>query len=209
MSNFKNNIGELLEKKGITQRDLADLIGTTEVSVSRYVNSDRIPKCTTCIQIAKVLDCKVEELYTLQKEKEQASAGMTEQEVVEAIKFLKGKYPLGLCDRDEYENTQIAIKALETMQKLKKRNLTMGDLENYIQFEDECVKKNFTFKSLLEAREKQIPKEVKFEQWIDTKCDCGHIFSVHHGDGYHSIPYENQTSYCPNCGQKLNWGEEE
>lgn len=38
---------------------------------------------------------------------------MTEQEVVEAIKFLKGKYPLGLCDRDEYENTQIAIKALE------------------------------------------------------------------------------------------------
>ena len=83
MSNFKNNIGELLTKKGITQKELAALIGATETSISRYVNGDRIPKGTTCIQIAKVLDCKVEELYTLQKEK--ASRGMTEQEAIEYI----------------------------------------------------------------------------------------------------------------------------
>ena len=31
----------------------------------------------------------------------------------EAIEFLKGKYPLGLCDEDEYKNAQTAIKALE------------------------------------------------------------------------------------------------
>ena len=36
---------------------------------------------------------------------------MTEAE--EAIEFLKGKYPLGLCDEDEYKNSQTAIKALE------------------------------------------------------------------------------------------------
>lgn len=108
-----------------------------------------------------------------------------------------------------YEAVEIAIKTLEVIHELEKRNLTIGDLENYIQFEDECVKKGFTFNSLLEAREKQIPKEVKLEQWMDTKCDCGHVFSVHHGDGYHSIPYENQTNYCPNCGQKLDWNEEE
>ena len=59
------------------------------------------------------------------------------------------------------------------------------------------------------ALEKQIAKEVKFEPWMNTECDCGFVFSVHHGDGYHSIPYENQTKYCPNCGQKLDWGEEE
>ena len=34
----------------------------------------------------------------------------------------------------------------------------------------------------VKALEKQIAKEVKFEQWMDTKCDCG---------------------------QKLDWGEEE
>ena len=61
----------------------------------------------------------------------------------------------------------------------------------------------------IKALEKQIPKKVKIEQWIDTKCDCGYEFSKHRGDGYYSIPLENKTKYCPNCGQKLDWSDEE
>ena len=57
----------------------------------------------------------------------------------------------------------------------------------------------------IQALENQIPKKVKIEQWIYTKCDCGYEFSKHHGDGYYSIPLENKTKYCPNCGQKLDW----
>ena len=59
----------------------------------------------------------------------------------------------------------------------------------------------------LQALEKQIPKKVKKEQWIDSKCTCGYVFSKHHGDGYYSIPLENKTKYCPNCGQKIDFGE--
>lgn len=62
---------------------------------------------------------------------------------------------------------------------------------------------------IINALEKQIPKKVKIEQWIYTKCDCGYEFSKHHGDGYYSIPLENKTKYCPNCGQKLDWRDEE
>lgn len=58
-----------------------------------------------------------------------------------------------------------------------------------------------------EALKKQIPKKVEKQQWIDTVCECGRVFSKHHGDGYHSIPYENQTKYCPECGQALDWEE--
>lgn len=61
----------------------------------------------------------------------------------------------------------------------------------------------------INALEKQIPKKVKIEQWIYTKCDCGYEFSKHHEDGYYSIPYEKKTKYCPNCGQKLDWSDEE
>ena len=61
----------------------------------------------------------------------------------------------------------------------------------------------------IQALEKQIAKKVKIEQWIYTKCDCGFDFSEHHGDGYYSIPIENKTKYCPNCGQKLDWSDEE
>ena len=65
------------------------------------------------------------------------------------------------------------------------------------------------FSTAINALEKQIPKKVKIEQWIYTKCDCGFEFSKHHGDGYYSIPLENKTKYCPNCGQKLDWSDEE
>ena len=61
----------------------------------------------------------------------------------------------------------------------------------------------------INALEKQIPKKVKIEQWIYTKCDCGYEFSRHHGDGYYSIPLENKTKYCPNCGQAIDWSEKE
>lgn len=59
----------------------------------------------------------------------------------------------------------------------------------------------------IEALEKQIPKKVVENRWIYTRCDCGHEFSIHHGDGYYSIPYKQKTNYCPDCGQKLDWGE--
>lgn len=74
-------------------------------------------------------------------------------EVIENLNEL-----LTMCDfKDEYgeftytepyeKSVDIAIQALETMQELKKRNLTLDDLENYMKFEDECIKRG----SLLEA----------------------------------------------------------
>lgn len=59
------------------------------------------------------------------------------------------------------------------------------------------------------ATEKQTAKKIKQQQWMYTRCSCGHEFSKHHGDGYYSIPQEQKTKYCPDCGQKLDWSDEE
>lgn len=64
-----------------------------------------------------------------------------------------------------------------------------------------------TPKECREAREKQKPHKIKFKQWEDTKCVCGYEFSRDLGDGYHDIPIERKTKYCPDCGQKLQWDE--
>ncbi len=60
----------------------------------------------------------------------------------------------------------------------------------------------------VDAIRKQVPLRIKEEKWIDTKCVRGHVFSEHFGDGYHDIPFQSKTAYCPGCGQKLDWGEE-
>lgn len=55
----KNNLGgriaNLLKKSGLTQRELADKVGVTESSMSRYVNGSRIPKGTIVANIANAL----------------------------------------------------------------------------------------------------------------------------------------------------------
>lgn len=82
------------------------------------------------------------------------------------------------------------------------RKITPENMEEYMKFEDECVKNGFTFDSLLKAREKQTAKKVKS------------ISQVKDGDSYVGLIgrcpccgdiLEEDTVYC-DCGQRLDWG---
>jgi transcriptional regulator with XRE-family HTH domain len=57
MSSIGNRIKELLNKHDISQKDLARYIGTSEASISRYVNDEREP-------VAKILYKIAQELHT-------------------------------------------------------------------------------------------------------------------------------------------------
>lgn len=46
---------ELLEKNGMTQRELATTIGCTEAAVSHYLKGDRIPRTSVLTKIALAL----------------------------------------------------------------------------------------------------------------------------------------------------------
>lgn len=112
----------------------------------------------------------------------------------EAIKELETSINLAkMCTQNyerkrEIQGYEMAINALE-------------ELEQYraIGTPEECRA----------AVEKQTAKKIKQQQWMYTRCSCGHDFSKHHGDGYYSIPQEQKTKYCPDCGQKLDWSDED
>ena len=114
------------------------------------------------------------------------------------------------CERKrEIQGYEKAIQALETIKKLSDRNMTTEVLENYMQFEDECVKKGFTFKSMIEAREKQIPRKLGIEDSDRGKC-C--ICPSCEGFIGYMIDCKDecyQDNYCPSCGQNLDWSDEE
>lgn len=48
-------ITELLEKNSMTQRELAELVGVTTASMSRYISNDRTPKGPIIANIATAL----------------------------------------------------------------------------------------------------------------------------------------------------------
>ena len=55
----------------------------------------------------------------------------------------------------------------------------------------------------INALEKQIPKKPhkNFEKFSGVWCSCGKYL----GKGY----FVDKPSYCPDCGQKLDWSDEE
>lgn len=56
--------------------------------------------------------------------------------------------------------------------------------------------------------EKQKPKKVKIKAWSPVRCpSCDYELSTYVGDGYYKHPIFLER--CPQCGQKLDWSEEE
>ena len=54
-----------LEMRGMTQKELANKAGLTEVSICRYVNGDRAPNAKTIIKICKALNISADWLLGL------------------------------------------------------------------------------------------------------------------------------------------------
>lgn len=62
MSIFTERLQEMLNRQGMSQRDLADAIDKTEVSVSRYVNGQRVPKANVLLKMSQALNCQADYL---------------------------------------------------------------------------------------------------------------------------------------------------
>lgn len=127
----------------------------------------------------------------------------------EAIKEFQQNIDMPFGSNISREASELAIQAIEIIKKLSDRKMTAEVLENYMQFEDECVKKGFTFKSVIEAREKQIPKKPIMKPYYEDMEEeylccptCGEILTDR-------IPMDNKDFYfhCLNCGQKFDYGE--
>lgn len=63
---FGGKIQELLKKRGMTQKELAVIVGVTEATMSRYVKNLRVPKGEIVANIATAL--KTTSDYLLDKE---------------------------------------------------------------------------------------------------------------------------------------------
>lgn len=114
------------------------------------------------------------------------------------------KLPFG-CNVSK-ETSRMAIQAIETVQKLSERKMTIDALENYMQFEDECVEKGFTLKSVIEARDKQIAKKIEVFNGQATCPNCKYIFG---GIDVIKNLIMWHMPYCKDCGQKLDWSDED
>ena len=59
---FAHRLKDLLDKRAMTQRALAEKLKTTEVTVSRYVSGNRTPNIETTVEIADILGVSLNDL---------------------------------------------------------------------------------------------------------------------------------------------------
>lgn len=59
---FKERLNQLLEERGISQKELAQRINVDETAMSRYVNGTRTPRIDILTNIAKEFDVSIEYL---------------------------------------------------------------------------------------------------------------------------------------------------
>lgn len=59
---FGDNLLEIMIGAGYTQRDLADETGLSEATISKYINKQQLPGIKAIVNIAHVLDCRVDDL---------------------------------------------------------------------------------------------------------------------------------------------------
>lgn len=62
MEGIGARIAEILNYRGMTQKELAQKAGITEAAVSRYINGDRAPRSVTVAAMAKALEVPSSEL---------------------------------------------------------------------------------------------------------------------------------------------------
>ncbi len=94
-------ITETLQKRGMTQKELALCIGVTEAVVSRYISGDRDPKPEALANIATALNTTSDYLLGIEKEEfdhprirrmiARNASKMTEKERKELIDALFGE----------------------------------------------------------------------------------------------------------------------
>lgn len=149
---------------------------------------------------------------------------MTENEAIERIKYRM--HTAGqVTGESGMEDLEMAIKALEEVQQYRaigtpeecrksleickamvERNITPDDMENYMKFEDECIKQGFTLDSILKSREKQTAKKIEIFNGQASCPNCKHFFGEM--NVIRSLIAWNMP-YCKHCGQKLDWSDEE
>lgn len=111
---FIKRLVELMEEKDMTQCELANLIGTTNVTISRYISGERNPRIEIVAKIAEVFNVSIDYLLGI-------SNSRFISDVSNYSNFSKIEYTLNKLDLLNYDK-KLSNAQIELIQKLIEAN---------------------------------------------------------------------------------------
>ncbi len=122
---FIKRLVELMEEKDMTQCELANLIGTTNVTISRYISGERNPRIEIIAKIAEVFNVSIDYLLGISNSRFISDAS-------NYSNFSKIEYTLNKLDLLN-RNKKLSNAQIELIQKLLEAN---KDFINNLKDED-------------------------------------------------------------------------
>ena len=68
LTNFAENLNDMLIERGITAKSLAVSLGMGEATITRYINNNRVPTVKYLVKIADYFNCSTDYLLGLEDE---------------------------------------------------------------------------------------------------------------------------------------------
>lgn len=65
---MKNNIEYWITKSGYKKKFIADKMNVSQTVLSRWINNHSMPSLKNAFKLAELLECKVDDLYELEKD---------------------------------------------------------------------------------------------------------------------------------------------
>lgn len=112
---FNEILNQELQKQNITQRELANRTGLTEVSIGRYCNGQRSPNVNTIIKIANELHVNTD--YLLGRKSVES---VTIQDVIQQLDKLSNDTSLDINECMRYHSAKLTIQQIYDMLSHKK-----------------------------------------------------------------------------------------
>lgn len=109
IENFSYRLSVLLEENNLSQTKLAKKIGTSNVTICRYLNGERIPRLDVITKMASVFNVSLDYLLGLSKNRK--SEGTSEYSDVDIALLIKYLYSLD-------GNVRLSRKQIELIKKL-------------------------------------------------------------------------------------------
>ena len=133
MGTLGNRLKSLRQEKGLTQKEVAKLIGTTDVSIGRYEMDARVPKADILNSLAKLYDVEIDYLLTGKESKEYESTlnNRDKKDIEKDLKKIMDDFRDGESgpvyfdgvelDEDDMEKLEIAMRTALEIAKVKNK----------------------------------------------------------------------------------------
>lgn len=133
MGTLGNRLKSLRQEKGLTQKEVAKLIGTTDVSIGRYEMDARVPKADILNSLAKLYDVEIDYLLTGKESKEYESTlnNRDKKDIEKDLKVIMDDFKSGEAgpvyfdgvelDEDDMDKLEIAMRTALEIAKVKNK----------------------------------------------------------------------------------------